>query len=387
VTVSADFAEFHDELRTVARDLLAPTSPLVSGGEPVVADWRRLAEAGWTGLEVPEDLGGAGASFAEVAVVLEELGRAATAGPFLGAVLAVGALGLVGPSPGRDALLAGIATGDALATVAVDTGDTGGADADAGANARVRGACVRVERAGGGARLVGTATFVPDATGADRLLVVADDPAAGTVLVDVSPGAAPGASTGGELDVRETPVVDPTRSLATVVADGTPVDPARCWPLAGDPALIMARGALAVAVDSVGIARAALDATVAYVADRRQFGRPVGSFQAVKHACADMAVELTISRRLVTDAVGALADAPTDASTDISEVLVAASMAKAHAVETAVTATGSALQLHGGIGYTWEHGLHAFVKRAALNRSLFGSPADHRARLARRYAA
>jgi alkylation response protein AidB-like acyl-CoA dehydrogenase len=369
VTVAADFAEFHDELRTVARDLLAPTSPLVSGGDAVPADWRQLAEAGWTGLEVPDDLGGSGASFAELAVVLEELGRAATAGPFLGVVLAVGALGLVEPSPGRDELLAGLAAGDVLAALAVHTGDSAGAMAPP----------FRLERAVDELRLIGRTAFVPDAAGADRVLVVAEDAATGAaVLVDVGPDA-----TASGLEVRETPVVDPTRSLATVVAEATPVDPARCWPLSGDPALVSARGALAVALDSIGVAQAALDATVAYVADRRQFGRPVGSFQAVKHACADMAVELTISRRLVTDAVGALVEA----SADMSEVLVAASMAKAHAAETAVAATGSALQLHGGIGYTWEHGLHAFVKRAALNRSLFGSPADHRARLARRYVA
>jgi alkylation response protein AidB-like acyl-CoA dehydrogenase len=133
-----------------------------------------------------------------------------------------------------------------------------------------------------------------------------------------------------------------------------------------------------VALDGVGIAQAALDATVAYAAVRHQFGRPIGSFQAVKHACADVAVDLAISRRLVVDAVDRLV-------TGAADVSVAVSMAKAHAVETAVAATGTALQLHGGIGYTWEHGLHVLLKRAALDRSLFGSPAAHRARLAQRY--
>jgi alkylation response protein AidB-like acyl-CoA dehydrogenase len=354
-------AEFHDELRAVARDLLAPTSPLVTGGEPAEADWQQLAQAGWPGLEVAEENGGAGASLAEVAVVLEELGRAATASPFLGTVLAVGALRLVEPSPARDELLAGVAAGDVLVAVALPTGDVDGV---AGRPA------FRVDRADGRARLVGSVPFVPDAPEADRILVVADDLASGPVLVDVVPGAG--------VDVQATPVVDATRSLAEVVADGTPVDADRCWQFAGDPHDLHVRGAVAVAVDSIGVAGAALDATVGYAAVRHQFGRPIGSFQAVKHACANVAVDLTISRRLVADAVERLVAGAPDAD-------VAVSMAKAHAVETGVAATGTALQLHGGIGYTWEHGLHVLLKRAVLDRSLFGSPAAHRARLARRY--
>jgi alkylation response protein AidB-like acyl-CoA dehydrogenase len=361
MSMTTALTEFHAELRAVARDLLAPTSPLVTGGEPKHADWQQLAQAGWSGLEVPEELGGAGATLAEVAVVLEELGRAATASPFLGAVLAVGALRLVEPSPARDALLAGIAAGDVVAAVAVPTGAV---DLAAGQLP------FRVDRAGDDARLVGRVPFVPDAPGADRILVVADDPPSGPVLVDVAPGA--------EVDVQATPVVDATRSFAEVVADGRPVDADRCWRFAREPHALLVRGALAVALDSIGVAGAALDATVGYAAVRHQFGRPIGSFQAVKHACANVAVELTISRRLVADAVERVVAGSADAD-------VAVSMAKAHAVETAVAATGTALQLHGGIGYTWEHGLHMLLKRAALDRSLFGSPAAHRARLARRY--
>ena len=361
--MTAALAEFHDELRAVARDLLAPTSPLVTGGDPVAADWRRLAQAGWPGLEVPEAQGGTGASLAEVAVVLEEVGRAATASPLLGAVLAVGALRLVEPSTGRDELLAAIAAGDVRAAVALPTGARDGVGGPLP---------FRVEGAGGRARLVGRAPFVPDAPGAARILVVAADPSSGPVLVDVAPGAG--------VAVAPTPVVDATRSLAEVIADGTPVAGDRCWRLAGDPRDLLARGAVAIALDSVGLAQAALDATVAYATERRQFGRAIGSFQAVKHQCADVAVELTVSRRLVADAVERLVTGAEDAE-------VAVSMAKAHAVETAVAATGTAIQLHGGIGYTWERGLHVFLKRAALNRSLFGSPAAHRARLAHRYAA
>jgi alkylation response protein AidB-like acyl-CoA dehydrogenase len=356
-----DLTEFHDELRAVARGLLAPTSPLVSGGEPVAADWDELAQAGWPGLEVPDAHGGSSASFAEVAVVLEELGRAATASPFLGTVLAVGALRLATPTRERDELLAGLAAGDVVATVAIATDAV---DLAAGQLP------FRVEHDRRRARLVGSVRFVPDAPGADRILVVADDPRSGPVLVDVSPG--------GGVEVGATPVVDGSRSFGEVVADGQPVDPGRCWRFAGDPRQLLVRGAVAVALDSIGLAGAALDATVGYAAVRHQFGRPIGSFQAVKHACANVAVELTVSRRLVADAVERLLAGAPGAD-------VAASMAKAHAVETGVAATGTALQLHGGIGYTWEHGLHVLLKRAVLDRSLFGSPAAHRARLARRY--
>jgi alkylation response protein AidB-like acyl-CoA dehydrogenase len=121
-----------------------------------------------------------------------------------------------------------------------------------------------------------------------------------------------------------------------------------------------------------------LSATVGYAKVREQFGRPIGSFQAVKHACADMLVAVSVSRQLVGAAVQAIAEDHPDAD-------VAAAMAKSHACASAVDIAGKAMQLHGGIGYTWESGIHVYLKRAALNRSLFGSPAAHRRYLAQRY--
>jgi alkylation response protein AidB-like acyl-CoA dehydrogenase len=154
------------------------------------------------------------------------------------------------------------------------------------------------------------------------------------------------------------------------------------WRFAGDPRAaarrLHDRAAVAVACDSLGLGEAMLAATVGYVRVREQFGRPIGSFQAVKHACADMLVRIRVSRQLVTAAVTALESDAADAST-------AASMAKAYACETAVEVAAKAMQLHGGIGYTWESGIHAYVKRAALNRSLSGAPSAHRKRLAARY--
>ena len=324
----SELGEFHDELRAVARELL---------GTSGAVGWRQLTDAGWPGLELPEALGGAGASFAETAIVLEELGRAAARTRYLGTVLAVGALTALAPNAARDALLERIGAG---ASAAFASGFT---------------------VSGGG--LSGRAEFVPDAEGADVVLLLADDH--GTPVVVTSP----------ELSVSAQPVLDETRTLAVVAADGAAV--AESWPLASAPARLHDRAAVAVACDSLGLAEAMLAATVDYVKVRHQFGRPIGSFQAVKHACADMLVQCSVARQLVNAAVAQVADG-TDAS-------VAASMAKSYSSAMAVDVVGKAMQLHGGIGYTWEGGIHVYLKRAALNRALFDSPAAHRQRLALRY--
>jgi alkylation response protein AidB-like acyl-CoA dehydrogenase len=313
-----EFAEFHDELRSVAGDLLAKDRAV---------DWPSLVDAGWVGLEVPEDFGGAGATFAEVAVICEEMGRAASANSYLGsAVLAVGTLKALQPSDTRDRLLTDVASGATRIAVALEP------------------------------------EFVPDAEGADRVLVIAN----GGVV---------------EPAVTVTPqlVLDETRRLASVTADS---DVAEVLRFEGDPDAavrrLFDRAAVAVACDSLGLCEAMLSATVGYAKVRQQFGRPIGSFQAVKHACADMAVSIAVSRQLVDAAVEAIAEDRPDAG-------AAAAMAKSYVGSAAVAVAGKAMQLHGGIGYTWESGIHVYLKRAALNRSLFGSPADHRRELAKRY--
>jgi alkylation response protein AidB-like acyl-CoA dehydrogenase len=313
-----EFAEFHDELRSVAGDLLAKDR---------VVDWSSLVDAGWVGLEVPEQLGGAGATFAEAAVVCEEMGRAASTSSYLGsAVLAIGTLKALQPSGTRDRLLGDAASGAKRIAVALEP------------------------------------EFVPDAEGADRILVLADG------------GVAEPAVT-----VTPQPVLDETRRLATVTAG---VDTGEVLRFDGDPGAalrrLLDRAAVAIACDSLGLCEAMLSATVGYAKVRQQFGRPIGSFQAVKHACADMAVSIAVSRQLVEAAVQAIVEDRADAG-------VAAAMAKSHVCGAAVDVVGKAMQLHGGIGYTWESGIHVYLKRAALNRSLFGSPADHRKDLAKRY--
>lgn len=309
-----DFTEFHDELRAVASGILAKD-----------VDWATLVDAGWVGLEVPDQHGGAGASFAEVAVICEEIGRAAAATSFLGgAVLAVATLNALAPSTTRDRLLADVAAGTTRLAAALKPYD-----------------------------------FVPDADGADHVLVVTDRGVAVT-----------------QQRATPRPVVDETRKLAAVV----PGDATELLPFADDRAAerLRERAAVAIACDSLGLSEAMLAATVDYVKVRQQFGRAIGSFQAVKHACADMQVSIAVSRQLVGDAVRAVTEQSPEAA-------VAVAMAKSYTCAAAVDIAGKAMQLHGGIGYTWESGIHVYLKRATLNRALFGSPAAHRKTLSQRY--
>jgi alkylation response protein AidB-like acyl-CoA dehydrogenase len=356
--MSADFAEIRDELRMVARDLLGGTGP----------DWRLLASGGWLGLEIAEELDGGGATFAEVAVIAEELGRAAARSPYLGAVvLGAGTLNLLEPGHGRDELLGQIASGTVVPAAVLASGDDTAAEQPP----------FRIEQSASGLRLHGRAAFAPDAAGVSRLLLLAADPRGVPVVVDATP-------TMRGLGCTVQPVLDATRSLGLVTADAAELTEASVWRFSGDPQAaagrLLDRAAAAVACDSLGLSEAMLEQTVSYARVREQFGRPIGSFQAVKHACADMLVQVRMSRQLVGEAVQRLADGGDDAA-----AAVAASMAKSYACAAAVEVAGKAMQLHGGIGYTWESGLHVYLKRAVLNRALFGSPAAHRRRLAARY--
>ena len=380
---SAELAEAREELRAIARELLGKVRP------PAAPDWGLLASSGWLGLEVPSALDGADATFDEVAVLAEEFGRAAASGPYLGSsVLGVGTLTALAASAERDALLSAAAAG-AEVPVAVLADGASGADGVPFWLAKVP---------GGGLRLRGQAAFVPDAASATRLLMLARAIEDGApVIVAVDPHA-PG------IAVEAQPVVDESRRLALVRADGAAVEAWSIWRFAGDPQAavrrLLGRAAVAVACDSLGLSEAMLEATVGYAKVREQFGRPIGSFQAVKHACADMLVKVRVSRQLVTAAVMALAsdddmaggaDGAADGAANgaaagtVVDASAAAWMAKAYACEAAVEVAGAAMQLHGGIGYTWESGVHRYLKRAALNRALFGSPSAHRARLAARY--
>lgn len=338
----------HDDLRALAADVFARNP------QP---DWQALTRAGWPGLEVPESCGGAGVSFAEVAVVLEESGRAAASDGYLGgAVLAGGALNAIKPDKACEELLAALAEGTERIAVALP------ADGPAAESFRFDGVTV-----------TGSAQFVADAGAATTHLLPSVTPEGSTAIIALPAGAA-------GLTVTPQPVVDATRRPAAVAADQVRVDPLRIWRFtdAHDAGHLIDRARIALACDSLGLAEAMLARTVSYTAVRRQFDRPVGSFQAVKHACADMMVDIAVGRRLVAAAVDALV-------TGSAQTKTAAAMAKAHVCEMAVDVTGKAMQLHGGIGYTWESDIHVYLKRAAFNRSWFGSPSAIRRELALRY--
>lgn len=339
-----------------------------TGGRPTEEVERRvMAESGWLGLEVAEALDGSGATFAEVAVVLQEMGRAAAASDYLGSVvLGVGALNALEPGAEAESLLRAIASGESRVAVALPSVERGGANLIAP---------FRIEKSATGLRLSGRAEFVPDVVDADRILLTAADDGGTMLLAVVAPGT-PG------LAVLPQPLIDVTRRFGTVEAEGAEVATTDIGRFTGEPEQaarrLVDRGAVAIACDSLGVSEAMLDATVAYAGTRQQFGRPIGSFQAVKHACADMLVQIAVGRELLAEAVAAVADNRPEAWAQVS-------MAKSQVCQAAVEVAGKAVQLHGGIGYTWEKGIHVFLKRALLNRSLFGSPATHRRRLATRY--
>ncbi|HTM83817.1 MAG TPA: acyl-CoA dehydrogenase family protein, partial [Mycobacterium sp.] len=203
----------------------------------------------------------------------------------------------------------------------------------------------------------------------------ATDSAGAEVAVDIA---------GDLLTVTPQPVLDETCRVAAVTAGGLAVADSAVLRFAEHHGVrsVTNRAAVAVACDSLGLAEAMLAATVSYVQTREQFGRPIGSFQAVKHACADMLVKISVARALVHAAVDALVADGCDPANDAD---AAVAMAKSYTCGAAVEVVGKALQLHGGIGYTWESGIHAYLKRAAFNRALFGSPAAHRQHLAQRY--
>ena len=324
--------------------------------------WRGVAaELGCAGLLIGEADGGAGASFREAAVVAEELGAFVAPVPFLGSsVVATTALINV-DAPGD--LLKRLAEGTATAALAVPY-------ATAPRGPFPDGIRIGVHRSGDSAqgitRLRGIVRGVADALAADVLLVPADGVPRGLYLVEA---AAPG--------VTVTPLtsLDMTRQLCEVTFEDAPAQAVA----SGEGAHAAVRAALSagaglLAAEQLGIARRCLDMTVAYVKERRQFARPVGSFQAIKHRLADLWVEVTLARAASRYAAACLAGDDPDAP-------VAVALAKSYCSEAAVHAAQECVQLHGGIGFTWEHPAHLYLKRAKATSIAFGTPAAHRASL------
>ncbi len=324
--------------------------------------WQSVAaDLGCAGLLIPERDGGAGASYREAAAAAEVLGANVAPVPFLGsAVVATAALLSVGS---QGALLAKMADGGVTAALAVPFATAPGTAYPA----LVRVAGKRAGDAAGVARLRGMVAGVADALPAGILLVPADGVPHGLYLVDV---AAEG--------VAKAPVtsLDMTRQLCDLSFDDAPATLIASGQAAsGALDAALAAGAGVLAAEQLGLAQRCLDMTIAYVKERKQFARPVGSFQALKHRLADLWVSITQARAASRYAAACLASGDPD-------VKVAVALAKAYCSEVAVNAAQECVQLHGGIGFTWEHPAHLYLKRAKADSIAFGTADAHRAALA-----
>jgi alkylation response protein AidB-like acyl-CoA dehydrogenase len=284
--------------------------------------WARICELGWPALLVGEEHGGLGLGVVELAVVQEEMGAALAPAPFLSTVAAAALIADAGSDAQRERWLPGLASGDARGTVATLAGDGGWVAA-------------------------------PDASGADVAVVRTEG---GWGLV-------------GDHEAQAEDGLDPTRRLWSVTAADEPE------PLPGDGARARDVVAVALAAESVGVARRAMEMAVAYAKERRQFGRPIGAYQAISHPCAQMLLEVEGARSTVLYAAWALDHEPSSGP-------LAASMAKAYASDAGRRVPGAALQVHGGIGFSWEHDLHLWLKRGRANAHLWGDARSHRARVA-----
>jgi alkylation response protein AidB-like acyl-CoA dehydrogenase len=364
------------ELRESVRRFLAERAPLPRVRELMdssdamdVGVWRQAADQlGLQGIAIPEEYGGAGFSFAEQAIVLEELGGALYTGPYLAsAVLAATALLASEDEGARRDLLPGIASGQRIATLAF-TEDDGSWGPDA-----VRLAAVKH---GDGWRLDGHKSFVLDGHGADLILAVAVTDADSSGPAALSLFAVDGGASG--LGRRVLPTLDQTRRLARCEFSDVP---ARLIGSPGAGRAVLEHtldvAAIALAAEQLGGAQRALDMAVGYAKVRQQFGRAIGSFQAIKHRCADLLLEVESLRSAVGYAAAAVAEGS-------GEVPVLASLVKAYASEVYSRVAAENIQIHGGIGFTWEHDAHLYLKRAKASELFLGDGSYHRERLATR---
>jgi alkylation response protein AidB-like acyl-CoA dehydrogenase len=327
-----DFSEDQHEIKRTARDLLTSRSSLAKVREAAEAKqydpslWAELVELGWPGIAVAEEHGGQGLGAVELAILCEELGYAVAATPFLSTVLAAAAIGASGSAEQQEAWLPGLASGAITGAL----GAVGG--------------------------------LVGDAEDAAVIVLIGDDGVARVV-----PRA--------DADVTPVDSIDPTRRAARVGGDGAPLG-------GDDPQAGIDRATVAVAAELVGVAQRALEMTLTYVKDRKQFGTPVGAYQAVSHKCAQMLKDTEGARSATYYASWAA-----DAGPDGPGLAEPASLAKAAASDGARDVTANAIQAHGGIGFTWEADVHWLYKRAQVDAALLGGSGTHRRRLAELLAA
>ncbi len=370
------FSEEQEELRRAVRRFLEDKSPVAEvrrlmeteqGFDPAV--WSQLArELGLTAVHLPEEYGGQGLGFVELGIVLEEMGRALLCAPyFASVVLGANAILCAGSDAQKKDLLPRIASGDGIATLAL---------CEASGRWDAEGIALEASGSHGEYRLDGEKTLVLAGESATLILVAARLPGTrgpeGVSLFSV-PGDAAG------LSRHPLDALDPTRKLARLELSGVRAaplgEPGRAWP-ALSRTLDLA--AIALASEMVGTAQRLLEMSVDYAKLRMQFGRPIGSFQAIKHKCADVLLELELAKSAAYYAAGAVDE-------NDAELPALASLAKSYASEALMQAALETIQIHGGIGFTWEHDAHLYFKRAKSSEVFLGDPSYHRELLAQRW--
>lgn len=365
--VSYAESEEHELIRSTARQFLTDRLDLEVVRELMMSEdgfdqslWKEIGGLGWTGLTIAEKHGGAGFGFVELSVVLEEMGRMLTPGPFFASsVLATTAIEQCATEDQKAALLPPLASGEMIATLALYEKPRGW---DLPRFDTV------ADRDGDAWVINGVKRHVLDGHLADQVVVAARTN--GGVGLFVVGAAASG------VEVTRTPVLDPTRRQAEIAFDSVRVDDtALLGGVNAEAALArtLALGAVALAAEQVGGAQRCLDMSVEHAKTRHQFGRAIGSFQAVKHRCAEMLLRVEHAKSAAYHAARV-----TD---DPDELAIAAPLAGTVCSEAYLWAAGETIQIHGGIGFTWEHDAHLFLKRAKSSSLLLGDPRHHRAAL------
>lgn len=370
------FTDEQEEFRLIVRRFMEDKSPTTEVRKLMETEvgydkavWKQLSEdLGLPGIHIPETYGGQGFSFIELCIVLEEMGRAVFCAPFFSATaLAATAILEAGNEAQKHSLLPAIANGSTLATLAMTENPNDWSPAAT---------TLTATESDGSYQLSGSKTLVVDGLIADLLVVLARTPGTsgshGLSLFTL-PGNAPGVSRSALNSL------DPTRKLARIDLDNAPAQPLGELESAGTTmARVLDLAAVALASESIGGAQKMLDSALEYAQMRMQFGRPIGSFQAIKHKCADMLLEVELAKSTAYYAAAAAADQAND-------LPAVASLTKACASDTFMKAAQECIQIHGGIGFTWENDTHLYFKRAKSSQVFLGDPNYHRDQLVLRW--
>lgn len=366
------FTEDQEALRDATRKFLDNECPTTFVRKMMADDtahatelWKKIAQLGWLGILVPEDFGGSGGSFLDLVVILEETGKSLLPGPFFAtALLGTTAILAGGSAAQKSTILPKVAEGKQVLTLAL---------AEKSGRYDAAGVTLAAKAKGSDFVLSGEKLFVPDAHVADHIIVAARTGRGSNLedgvtlfLIDAkSPG----------VSISQLKTVDMTRrqchvALQDVAVAGSQVvgEVGKGWPVLRR---VLDQAMAGLCAEMVGTGQKALDLAVNYAKERVQFGKPIGSFQAVKHKCVDMMVQVENARSLTYYAAWTVDE-------NVPEAHQAVPMAKAYCSDMCKTVTSEAIQVHGGIGFTWEHDMHLFYRRGLASEAAFGSAPVHR---------